>query len=345
MKVVAKLKAEPGFEYTDLPVPEVTSHRVLVKIKAASICGSDVHLYKWDDWAQKNLEIPRIIGHEGTGEVVEIGSQVKHIHVGDHVSFESHIPCLGCARCRTGEMHLCKELKTIGFGADGCFAEYISIPEICCVKNSKSMPWDIASIQEPLGNSVYAVSESEVAGKQVAVFGDGPTGLFAVAVARCLGATKIFAVGASPFRLNILKQLGPDVIIDATKENPAEIILDQTHGDGVDCIIEMSGAEKAIHAGFRSVRNGGIFTAFGLPSKPIELDFAGEIIFKGIKLIAIHGRKMFDTWKQMGELLESGRLNAKPVITHHFPMSDINKAMDLLTRNPIEAAKIILTPS
>lgn len=343
MKVVAKRKPEPGFEYAEFSMPEVTSHRVLVKVQAASICGSDVHLYKWDAWARQNMKPPRIVGHEGAGEVVEVGAQVEHIRVGDHVSFESHIPCLGCARCRTGEMHLCRDLKTIGFSADGCFAEYVSMPEICCIKNSRSMPWEIASIQEPLGNSVYAVSESKVAGKQVAVFGDGPTGLFAVAVARCLGATKIFAVGASPFRLGLLKQLQPDVIVDATKENASEIILDQTHGDGVDCVLEMSGAEQAIHDGFQVVRNGGTFTAFGIPGKPIQIDFAKEVILKGIKLVAIHGRRMFDTWKQMGGLLESGRLDVTPVITHRFPLARINEAMDLLTRTPIEAGKIILT--
>ena len=344
MKAIAKLKGEPGLEWIDAPMPEVTSHRVLVKIKAASICGSDVHLFKWDDWARSNLNPPRIVGHEGAGEVVEVGEQVAHIQVGDHVSLESHIPCQGCARCRTGEMHLCKNLKTIGFGADGCFAEYIAIPEICCVKNAKSLPWEIASIQEPLGNSVYAVSESEVAGKQVAIFGDGPTGLFAVAVAKCLGATKIFAVGASPFRLNILKQLKPDQVIDAARENAADLILEKTNGDGVDCVLEMSGSEKAIHDAFKVVRNGGTFTAFGIPSKPIQIDFAKEVILKGIKLNAIHGRKMFDTWKQMGDLLTSSRLDVSPVITHHMPMAKISDAMTLLTKNPIEAGKIVLLP-
>lgn len=344
MKAIAKLKSAPGFEIADFPTPEVTSHRVLVKVQAASICGSDVHLYKWDEWARLHLQPPRIIGHEGAGVVVEVGRQVGHIQVGDHVSFESHIPCLGCARCRTGEMHLCKKLKTIGFGVDGCFAETIAMPEICCVKNDKSMPWEIASIQEPLGNSVYAVTESEVAGRQVAVFGDGPTGLFAVAVARALGANRIFAVGISPFRLKILQKLKPDFLIDASKENPAEFILDKTSGDGVDSVLEMSGNEKAIHDGLKVVRGGGTFTAFGIPGQAIQIDFASEVILKGIKLIAIHGRKMFETWKKMGELLGSGRLDVTPVITHRFPMAEIGQAMDLLTKNPIEAGKIILHP-
>ena len=344
MKAVAKLKAKPGLEIIDVPIPQVTSHRVLVKVKAASICGSDIHLFKWDAWASENLEPPRIIGHEGAGEVVEVGEQVEGVKVGDHVSFESHIPCLHCARCRTGEMHLCRDLKTIGFGVDGCFAEYISMPEICCWKNDKSLPWEIASIQEPMGNSVYAVSESKVAGKQVAVFGDGPTGLFAAAVARSLGAATLFAVGASPYRMEIMKKLGPDHLIDATKGGVVDFILEKTNGDGVDCILEMSGAEPAIHDGFKVVRNGGTFTAFGIPGRPIQIDFAKEIILKGIKLIAIHGRKMFDTWKQMAVLLGSSKLDVSSAITHKMPMSNIAAAMDLLTKNPIEAGKIVLYP-
>lgn len=344
MKAIAKLKNGPGFEMAEFPIPKITSHRVLVKVKAASICGSDVHLFKWDEWGREHIQPPRIIGHEGAGEVVEVGSQVEHIRVGDPVSFESHLPCLGCDRCRTGEMHLCRKLKTIGFDVDGCFAETIAMPEISCVKNDRSMPWEIASIQEPLGNAVYSVSESKVAGKQVAIFGDGPIGLFAIAVARCFGATRIFAAGASPFRMKIMEKLKPDFLIDVTKENAVDLILDKTHGEGVDCVLEMSGAEGAIHDGFKAVRNGGTFTAFGIPSKPFQIDFAKEIVLKGIQIIAIHGRKMFDTWREMGELLNSKRLDVTPVITHRFPMEKFSEAFDLLTRKPIEAGKIILLP-
>lgn len=344
MKAIVKLKADVGLDFTERPMPEVTSHRAMVKIKAASICGSDLHLYKWDAWAQERLQPPCIIGHEGAGEVVQVGDQVERLQVGDHVSFESHIPCLVCARCRTGEMHLCRNLKTIGFGVDGCFAEYISIPEICCVKNDPSMPWEIASIQEPLGNSVYAVTESDVSGKQIAIFGDGPTGLFACAVARALGATRIFVVGISEFRLQLMKKFKPDFIINASTRDPEEIILGATDGEGVDCVLEMSGSEAAIHHGFKVVRNGGLFTAFGIPAKSIQLDFASEIILKGIKIIAIHGRRMFETWEEMAGLLNSSRLDVSPVITHRFPMEKFEVAMKLLITHPIQAGKIILTP-
>lgn len=343
MKAILKEKRAPGFSIREVDIPKVTSHRVLIKVKAASICGSDLHLHKWDDWAQNICTIPRIIGHEGTGEVVEVGSQVERIKVGDHVSIEGHIPCLACARCWTGEMHLCTHLEMIGFTADGCFADYVLVPEICCVKNDKSLPWDIASIQDPLGNAVHAVSESNVAGKTVAVFGDGPTGLFAVAVARCLGAREIFAVGISPFRLNLFKGLNADHILDMTKMDPAQIILEKTKGEGCDVVLEMSGAEAAIHSGLRAIRNGGDYTAFGIPSKPVPIDFSKEIILKGIKIHGIFGRRMFYTWEEMGRLLSSGRLDVSSIITHHFPMSEIDNALELLTKTPATAGKIVLT--
>jgi len=344
MKAVAKVKSAPGFERIEAPVPKPSSQQVLVQIKACSICGSDVHLYQWDDWAKAVLTPPCIVGHEGAGVVVEIGAQVEHLKVGDRVALESHIPCQGCSLCRTGQMHLCKNLETIGFARDGCFAETIAMPEICCVKIADGTSWELGSIHEPLGNSVYAVSESDVAGKTVAVFGDGPTGLFAAAVARAQGAARIFAVGASPYRLEIMQKLKPDTLLDATKINVVDVILEQTKGEGVDVVLEMSGAEAAIHDGLHLVRNGGTFTAFGIPSKNIEIDFANEVILKGIKIIAIHGRKMFDTWKTMITLLESGRLDVMPVITHRLPLSDINQAMGLLTQKPAQAGKIVLYP-
>lgn len=344
MKAILKAGPQPGLAMREVAVPRVTSHGVLIRVRAASICGSDLHLNRWDDWAQNICTTPRVIGHEGTGEVVEVGPQVERIRVGDHVSIEGHIPCLACPRCRTGEMHLCEHLKMIGFTVDGCFADYVLVPEICCVKNDKSLPWEIASIQDPLGNAVHAVGESKVAGKTVAIFGDGPTGLFAAAVARSLGAREIFAVGVSPFRLRLMEGLHPDHLIDATKNNPVEIILDQTRGEGCDVVLEMSGAEKAIHDGLRSVRNGGDFTAFGIPSKPVTLDLAKEIILKGVRVRGIFGRRMFETWEEMGRLLSSGRLDVSSIITHRFPMDEIDKALELLTKEPISAGKIVLIP-
>ena len=344
MTAVRKMKPAAGITFETIPVPAVTSHGVLVRVKAASLCGTDLHIFHWDDWAANRIKTPLTFGHEFAGEVVAVGDQVTRLQPGDHISGETHIPCLGCYQCRTGQMHICNKLQILGVDRDGAFAEYVMLPEVCCVKIDKSMPWEIASIQEPFGNAVYAVSEANVVGKSVAVFGDGPTGVFAVAVARAFGAAKIFAVGMQDYRLNLIRKFSPDVVISAVKEDAAVAIMDATHGEGVDAVLEMSGAEPAIHAGFKVVKKGGVFTAFGIPSKPIGLNLAEEIIFKGIRVHGINGRKMFETWEQVAGLLMSGRVDLKQVITHTMPLSKIEEAFALLAPGNAQAGKIVLNP-
>lgn len=344
MTAVRKMRPAAGITFETIPIPEVTSHGVLVRVKAASLCGTDVHIYCWDNWAQRRIQTPMTFGHEFAGEVVAVGDQVTRVKVGDPISGETHIPCLSCYQCRTGQMHICNNLQILGVDRDGAFADYVMLPEICCVKNDRSLPWEIASIQEPFGNAVYAVSEANVVGRTVAVFGDGPTGVFAVAVARAFGAAKIFAVGMQEYRLNLVHKFAPDVVIDASKGDPAPQILDATHGEGVDAVLEMSGAEPAIHAGFRVVKKGGVFTAFGIPSKPIGLNFAEELIFKGIRVNGINGRKMFETWEQVAGLLMSGRVDLRQAITHTLPLNKIEEAFELLSPGNIRAGKIVLKP-
>lgn len=344
MKAIQKDKAGPGAKVIEAPIPKPTSHQVLVKVMATSICGTDIHIYNWDPWAANRIKTPMIFGHEFGGEVIEVGSQVEHIKVGDHVSTETHIPCQGCFQCRTGKMHICKKLSIVGVDRAGCFAEYIAIPEICCIKNDKSLPWEIASIQEPFGNATYCISESQVAGKSVAIFGDGPIGIFAAGIAKSYGATTLIACGMQEFRLNLMKKFGAEHIIDVSKEDARKRIMEITDGEGVDVVIEMSGAERAIHDGFASLKRGGVFTAFGIPSKPITLDLAEEIIFKGITLHAINGRKMFSTWYEVANLLKSQRIDVKSALTHEFPLEKIDEAMALLNAKEITAGKIILRP-
>lgn len=344
MKAVRKSRPAAGVTFEDVPVPELTSHSVLVKVRAASLCGTDVHIYNWDDWAQSRIKPPMTFGHEFAGEVMAIGSQVTNVKVGDHISGETHIPCMDCYQCRTGQMHICNHLQILGVDRDGAFAEYVKLPQICCVENDKAMPWEIACIQEPFGNAVYAVTEANVVGKSVAVFGDGPAGIFAIAVARAFGAARIFAVGMHDYRLELVKKFKPDVVISALNDDPVDRILSETHGEGVDAVLEMSGAEPAIHAGFRVVKKGGVFTAFGIPTKPIGLNMADEIIFKGIRVNGINGRKMFETWEQVAGLLSSGRVDLKAAITHTLPLSRIEEAFAMLKPGQTSAGKIVLTP-
>ncbi|MFH1830028.1 MAG: L-threonine 3-dehydrogenase [Pseudomonadota bacterium] len=344
MKAIQKAKAGPGAKLISAPVPKPTSHQVLVRVKATSICGTDIHIYNWDAWSAGRIKPPMIFGHEFAGEVVEVGAQVEHIKVGDHVSAETHIPCRGCYQCRTGQMHICKNVKILGVDCDGCFAEYVAVPEICCIRNDKSLPWEIATVQEPFGNATYTVSESNVSGKSVAILGNGPIGIFAVGIARAYGATNIIVCGKHKFRLDLVRTYGADHVIDVAKQDAREAIMDITKGEGVDVVLEMSGSERAIHDGLASVKRGGTFTAFGIPSKPIQLELAEEVVFKGIRILAINGRKMFETWYEVGNLLRSGRVDVKPVITHEFPLEKIDDAMAMLTAKEKKAGKIVLKP-
>lgn len=344
MKAIKKASPAAGATLTEAPIPRPTSHQVLVKVKATSICGTDIHIFNWDAWSAGRIKPPMIFGHEFAGEVVEVGRQVEHIRVGDHVSAETHIPCRGCYQCRTGQMHICKNLKILGVDTDGCFAEYVAIHETCCIKNDDSLPWEIASVQEPFGNATYAVGESGVAGKSVAVLGNGPIGIFAVAIARVYGATNLISTGKYKIRLDLVRHYGADHVVDVTKQDAREAIMDITKGEGVDVVLEMSGAERAIHDGLAVVKRGGVFTAFGIPSKPIQLELAEEVVFKGIRILAINGRKMFETWYEVANLLNSGRVDVGPIITHEFPLERIDDAMAMLTAKDKKCGKIVLKP-
>lgn len=344
MKAIQKAEAGAGAKVVDVPAPKPTSNQALVQVKATSICGTDLHIYKWDEWAAGRIKPPMIFGHEFAGEVVEVGSQVRHIKVGDHVSAETHIPCGGCLQCRTGQMHICQNLEIFGVDRDGCFAEYVAVPEICCIKNDPSVPWEIASIQEPLGNATYTVSESRVSGKNVAVIGDGPLGFFAVAVAKAYGATNLIVVGKHKFRTDLIKTLSPDHVLHIGEDDIVSSIKDITKGVGVDVVLEMTGAGSAVNDGLNVVRKGGTFTAFGIPSKPLEINVAEQIVFKGINIIAINGRKMFETWVEVANLLNSKSFDVSKIITHEFPLEKIGDAMEVLSAPVRQAGKVVLKP-
>ena len=342
MIAISKETPCPGAEIIDAPTPKIKPTEVLAKVKVASICGTDKHIYIWDEWASKRIKPPMIFGHEFGGEVVEIGSEVKNIKIGDHISAETHIPCGHCYLCKSNNMHICQNLSIIGVDQDGCFAEYVALPEICCIKNDKEIPWDIASIQEPLGNSVHCLSEANIKGKSVAILGDGPTGIFAAASAKYFGAKKVFAVGMQESRLNLIRKFDVDEVINVLKMDSVDYVLQKTNGEGVDVVLEMSGAERAIHNGFKMIKKAGTFVAFGIPSKPVNINFAEELIFNAIKVISINGRRMFETWHQVADLIASKKVNLAPVITHRFKLTDFNDAMNLLTADDIKAGKIVL---
>lgn len=343
MKAIVKTGPHPGLEMVSADVPSLKYDEVLIKVTAASICGTDLHIYRWNDWAQERIKrFPLIIGHEFAGRIAEAGKGVSGFSAGDYVSADSHIVCGECLQCRIGQQHVCRNLKILGVDRDGCFAEYVSVPARGVWKNDSAMPPEFASVQDPLGNALYCTLVEPVSGKSVLVIGDGPIGLFSVGIAKVSGASWVGLTGHHPSRMDVAKRMGADAVYHGDKEDLISFIMDLTDGVGVDVALEMSGSAKGLEQGLRLLRKGGRFSAFGLFSAPVPVDITNQIIFKGITLYGINGRILFDTWYRMHNLLKSGRLDISPVITHKLPFDDFEKGFGLLMERPKKAVKVVL---
>jgi threonine 3-dehydrogenase len=343
MLAVVKPKPAPGAEIREVKIPGFGRTDVLVKVKVASICGTDLHIYEWDRWAQSRIHPPLIPGHEFCGEVVAFGDEVTSVKEGDFVSAEMHVACGKCVQCRTGEAHICQNVKIIGVDADGAFAEYVVIPESNIWKLDPAIPHEYASILDPLGNAVHSVLAGEIAAKTVAITGCGPIGLFSIAVARAVGAAQVFAIEVNEHRRQIAKAMKADVVIDPSKEAVREIVAQRTSGLGADVVLEMAGHPDAIRIALDIVRRGGRISLLGLTNKPVSLNFSEDIIFKGLTIQGINGRRMYQTWYQMTALLKAGKLDLHPVITDRIAMKDFSKGMERLKTG--EASKILIYPN
>jgi threonine 3-dehydrogenase len=343
MLAVVKPEPKPGAVLREVKVPEIGPTDVLVRVKMASICGTDLHIYEWDRWAQHRIHPPLIPGHEFCGHVVAVGNEVTSVKEGDFVSAEMHVACGKCLQCRIGEAHICQNVKILGVDADGAFAEFVRIPESNIWKLDPAIPQEYASILDPLGNAVHTVLAGEIAAKTVAITGCGPIGLFAIAVARACGATQVFAIEVNAHRRSIAQQMKADYVLDPTTQDVKKTVLDATGGVGVDVVLEMAGHPDAIRTAFNIVRRGGRISLLGLTSKPISLNFSEDIIFKGITLQGINGRRMYQTWYQMTALLKAGKLDLHPVITDRIAMRDFSKGMERLKTG--EASKILVYPN
>lgn len=352
MQAVVKTQPALGAEWLSVDLPRISPDQVLVKVKATSICGTDVHIYKWDPWSDGRIgreNLPQILGHEVAGEVVEVGNQVKRVKVGDYISAETHIPCRRCIQCLTGQEHICANLSILGVDCDGAFAEYFAIPESVCWLNDKAIPPEFASVQEPLGNATYAVlgEDNDVAGKSMAIIGDGPIALFSVGVARVCGVTNIFLVGKYDFNMDIGKRMGADHLLYANRDDVDRIqyIMDHTYGYGADIVLDMAGSPQALDEGFKVLRKGGRFTAFGVASvSPTPIDYNNGIVFKGAQVHGINGRRMFDTWFRVRNMLASGRLNIAPVISHLYSLEEYERGFEVMMERPRKSAKVVLFP-
>jgi len=340
VRALVKTKAAPGLELVDVPKPSAGPGQVVVRVLATSLCGTDNHIYRWDEWAQGRIHPPRIIGHELCGEVVEAGPGVAAVAVGDYVAAESHITCAVCFQCRTGNAHVCKNYRILGIDEDGSYAEYVRLPERVLWKTSREIQPEFACLQEPLGNAVHAALVEDLTGQSVLITGCGPTGLFATAVARTAGAGVIIASDVSDYRLGLAKQLGADYTINPTRDD-TDLITRVTGGEGVDVALEMSGNPAAIHKCFLYVKNGGRVTLFGIPEAQVSFDMTNEIIFKGIRVYGVTGRRLFQTWYRLSGLFKAG-LNIKPVVTHVLPLDKFAEGFDLVAKG--QCGKVVLLP-
>jgi len=351
MKAVVKVEPAFGAAMQQRALPRIEPDQVLVKVRATSICGTDVHIYKWDEWSDNRIgaaALPQILGHEVAGEVVEIGSHVKRVAVGDYVSAETHIYHPGDLQSLLCQMHIGERMKILGVDCDGAFAEYFAVPESVCWINDPAIPPEIATVQEPLGNATYAVlgEDNDVAGKSMVLIGDGPISLLAVGVARTCGVTQIFLVGKYDFNMEIGRQMGADHLLYANRdEDRVAYIRDLTGGYGADIVLDMAGSPQALDEGFKYLRKGGRFTAFGVASgATAPIDYNNGIVFKGSQVHGINGRRMYDTWYRVRNFLASGRLDINPVITHLYSLEDYQTGFDAMLERPRHSAKVVLFP-
>ena len=341
MRALVKERAGPGMTLREVPVPAYGPTDVLIRVQKVGICGTDGHIWEWDKWAQSRIHPPLVVGHEFMGVVAAVGSAVRTVSVGERVSAEGHIVDGTCLLCRTGQANLCERVKVIGVDRDGAFADYISMPEFNVWKLDPSIPDDWAAVFDPLGNAVNTVMTAGVSTKSVVITGVGSIGLMAIPVARAAGAAKVIAIDVNPHKLELARSLGADNVFDARTPGLRETVLALTNGDGADVLLEMSGSGTALDLGLSMLRNGGSAALLGLPSDTVNLKLAEHIIFKGLTIVGVFGRKMFETWYQMSALVTSKRIDLAPIITHVMPIERFEDAFRMLHEG--SAVKIVMS--
>jgi len=340
MRALVKEAAAPGAAIREVPVPQPVAGELLVRVEAASVCGTDVHIERWDPWAQENFGPPPMtFGHEMAGTVVARGAGATRIALGALVAAETHWVDWTCYQCRTGRANVCQHMRIMGVHVPGSFAQYVIIPEVNAWVSEGLAP-EIAALQEPLGNAVFAAFVEEVAGQTAVVTGCGPIGLMSIAVLKIAGARSVFATDINPERMAMAEQMGADLVLDA-RDDVVGRLRAETDGNGVDIVLEMSGSSAALHQGLAAVTNGGRVSLLGTHSVPATIDLSQEVIFKGIRIYGITGRRLWDTWYRTTALLEEG-LDLTPIISHRLPLADYAQAFDLVASG--HAGKIVLLP-
>jgi len=338
MKALIKQSAEPGLSMGELPIPMIGHNDVLIKIDKTAICGTDMHIFNWDPWAQRTIHVPMAIGHEYCGTIVEMGSEVRGLAVGDRVSGEGHITCGHCRNCRAGRRHLCRNTVGVGVNRQGCFAEYLSLPAVNAFRLPDSIDDDVAAILDPFGNAVHTALAFNMVGEDVLIAGAGPIGIMAVAVARFIGARHIVITDVNDYRLGLAEKMGATRVVNVADESLDQTMAGLRMQEGFDVGLEMSGNAIALREMLRTMHHGGSIAMLGIPPDETAIDWT-QVIFKGLAIKGIYGREMFETWYKMANLLQSG-VDITPVITHHFPAADYLAAFD--TMGSGQSGKVIL---
>lgn len=338
MKALAKSKSEVGIWKTEADKPKIGPNDVLIKIKKSSICGTDVHIYKWDEWAQKTIPVPMIVGHEYVGIVEDFGSEVTHLKKGQRVSGEGHLVCGHCRNCRAGKRHLCRNTLGIGVNVQGSFAEYLSLPASNIFPIPDEIPDDIAAIFDPLGNAVHTALSFDLVGEDVLITGAGPIGIMAVAICKFVGARHVVITDVNPWRLELAKKMGATRAVDVSKESLKDVMKDLGMTEGFDVCLEMSGAPSAFKDMLDNIIHGGKIALLGIPPGDMSINW-NDVIFKGLIIKGIYGREMYETWYKMTAIIQAG-LDLSPVITHRFGIDDFQKGFDAMLSG--QCGKVIL---
>ncbi|MDP1602924.1 MAG: L-threonine 3-dehydrogenase [Legionella sp.] len=338
MKSLVKAKREPGIWMEDIPVPEYGVNDVLIKIHKTAICGTDIHIYSWDDWAQATIPVPMTVGHEFYGEIAEIGREVKGFSIGQRVSGEGHITCGMCRNCRAGKRHLCRNTLGVGVNRPGCFAEYLALPASNVLPLPDNITGEQASILDPFGNATHCALAFDMVGEDVLITGAGPIGIMAVAIAKHIGARHVVITDVNDHRLELARKMGATRAINV-KYQPIKDVMDELEmSEGFDVGLEMSGNPMALNDMFKAMNHGGHVAILGIPPQETPIDW-NHVIFKGLVIKGIYGREMFETWYKMIAMLQSG-LDISPVMTHHFPVADFQDAFQIMASG--QSGKVIL---
>ncbi len=338
MKALVKSKAEPGLWLEEIAKPTIGINDVLIRVRYTGICGTDVHIYNWDEWARKTIPVPMAIGHEFVGQIVEVGSNVSDFYPGDIVSGEGHVVCGRCRNCLAGRRHLCAHSQGVGVNRSGAFAEFIALPMTNIWRHDPKIDQEVAAIFDPFGNAVHTALSFPVLGEDVLITGAGPIGIMAIPVVRHAGARHVVVTDMNPFRLELASRMGATLAVDPTKTSLAEVQKQLGMLEGFDVGLEMSGNPQALRDMIANMSHGGKIAVLGIPAKDVTLDLRA-VIFNMITIRGIYGREMYETWYKMGVMLESG-VDISPVITHRFTYSDFQRGFDAMISG--QAAKVIL---